>query len=88
MRFAGDSLNTRLENGVKTYLSDPGTQRDFDVYQLMQDKPVVPGFNTEDLAPVPEITPPNGPVFMPGKGHPMDLLKDQYIRNNPGSGVG
>ena len=87
MRFAGRLLNTRVEDGVKTYMSDPGTQESFDNYRLMQDKPVVPGFNTEDLAPVPEITPPNRPVFMPGQAAPMDLLKDKYIRENPGSGI-
>ena len=48
---------------------------------LIQDKPVVPGFNTEDLVPTPEIT----PTYHYGPGQDLEL--DQYIRNNPGSGV-
>ena len=87
MRFAGDQFNTRIENGVKTYMLDQGNRENYDFYQLGQDRPVVPGFNTEDLAPTPEITPPNRPTFMPGQAAPMDLLKDKYIRENPGSGV-
>ena len=54
---------------------------------IAQDRPVVPGFNTEDLQDTPEITAPNRPVLMPGKAFPMDLLKDKYILNSPGSGV-
>ena len=88
MRFAGEQFNTRVENGVKTYMLDQGNQQNYDLYQLGQDKPVVPGFNTEDLAPTLEITPPNRPIFMPGQAAPMDLLKDKYIRESPGSGVG
>ena len=54
---------------------------------ILQDRPVVPGFNTEDLQDTPEITAPNRPVLMPGEALPMDLLKDKYILNSPGSGV-
>jgi len=56
-----------------------------EVYRFQYNKrnrPVVPGFNTEDLVPTPELT-PSGRQF-PG----LDLIKDKYIRENPGSGVG
>ena len=55
--------------------------------EISQDRPVVPGFNTEDLQDTPEITAPDRPVLMPGEAFPMDLLKDKYILNSPGSGV-
>ena len=46
-----------------------------------QQKPVLPGFNTEDLEVTPELE-IRGPQ-RPG----TDLLKDKYIRHNPASGV-
>ena len=46
-----------------------------------QQKPVLPGFNTEDLKVTPELE-IRGPQ-RPG----TDLMKDKYIRHNPGSGV-
>lgn len=46
-----------------------------------QQKPVLPGFNTEDLKVTPELE-IRGPQ-RPG----TDLLKDKYIRHNPASGV-
>ena len=48
----------------------------------VQQKPVLPGFNSEDLEVTPELE-IRGPQ-RPG----TDLLKDKYIRHNPGSGVG
>lgn len=47
----------------------------------IQQKPVLPGFNSEDLEVTPELTP--GGYQGPG----TDLLKDKYIRSNPASGV-
>ena len=46
----------------------------------IQQRPVVPGFNAEDLLPTPEMKP--GPYY-PGQ----DLDRDKYIRHNPRSGV-
>ena len=46
----------------------------------VQQKPVVPSFNAEDLKETPEMTP--GPYY-PGQ----DLMRDKYIRHNPKSGV-
>ena len=46
-----------------------------------QQKPVLPGFNTEDLEVTPELE-IRGPQ-RPG----IDLMKDKYIRHNPASGV-
>jgi len=43
-------------------------------------KPVLPGFNAEDLKETPEMRP--GPYY-PGQ----DLDRDKYIRHNPRSGV-
>ncbi len=71
MRFAGDSLIQDVDNSL------PGSKQN---YQMLQDKPVVPGFNSEDLIDTPEMRP--GPYF-PGQ----DLMRDKYIRENPGSGV-
>ena len=47
----------------------------------VQQKPVLPSFNAEDLEVTPEMQP--GPYY-PGQ----DLDRDKYIRNFPGSGVG
>ena len=81
MRFAGDRLNVRSEDGVKTYIGDPGTRNDLDLYRMLQQKPVVPGFNAEDLEVTPEITPTRN------TGPGQDLMLDQYIRSSPRSGV-
>jgi len=48
------------------------------------DKPVVPGFNAEDLQMTPEMTPSrsfNSP-------YEQEYIRDKYILHNPGSGVG
>ena len=47
----------------------------------VKEKPIVPGFNSEDLMDTPELT-PYGPQ-RPG----TDLDKDRYIRQSPRSGV-
>ena len=46
----------------------------------VEQKPVLPSFNPEDLEVTPEMTP--GPYY-PGQ----DLQRDKYIRHNPKSGV-
>ena len=46
----------------------------------VEQKPVLPSFNAEDLETTPEMKP--GP-YVPGQ----DLMRDKYIRQNPGSGV-
>ena len=47
----------------------------------VQQKPVVPGFNAEDLKVTPELK-------MDGfQGPGSDLIRDRYIQHNPGSGV-
>ena len=46
----------------------------------VQQKPVLPSFNAEDLQQTPEMRP--GPYY-PGQ----DLDRDKYIRHNPKSGV-
>ena len=45
---------------------------------LIKEKPVVPGFNSEDLAPTPEL-----PKAKPNQ----QIEKDSYILNSPKSGV-
>ena len=78
MRFAGDLI----QQGNPQDIISP--QSADEVYRYQYNKryaPVAPGFNSEDLMPTPEIE-INGPQF-PG----LDLIKDKYIRENPGSGV-
>ena len=78
MRFAGDLVNQYNPTDIIS------PQSYDEVYRYQHDKlnaPVVPGFNTEDLQQTPETT-IEGPQF-PG----VDLLKDKYIRQAPGSGV-
>jgi hypothetical protein len=72
MRFAGDSL---IQSGVDTAL--PGSKRH---YQDAINKPDSPTLDAGDLEATPEMRP--GPYF-PGQ----DLMRDKYIRENPGSGV-
>ena len=72
MRFAGDSL---IQSGLDTAL--PGSKRS---YQDAINKPDAPTLDAGDLEATPEMRP--GPYF-PGQ----DLMRDKYIRENPGSGV-
>ena len=44
----------------------------------VKEKPIVPGFNSEDLVPTPEL---------PKATPKQQLEKDSYILNNPKSGV-
>ena len=79
MRFAGDLI----QQGNPQDIISP--QSADEVYRYQYNKrhaPIVPGFNSEDLMPTPELT-PIGPQY-PG----LDLMKDKYIKSRPGSGVG
>lgn len=74
MRFAG--------NNIQQYTGDADVSEHGKAWQrshqLMQQKRVVPGFNTEDLQETPELP----------KGNLQDQNnKGRYILNNPASGV-
>ena len=65
MRFAGEKLD----------------KTDFRrSYDALQDKPIAPSFNAEDLVDSPEMAP--GPYFSG-----QDLMRDKYIQQDPRSGV-
>ena len=66
MRFAGDMFKAPMSESRRSY-------------EGLIDKPVVPGFNTEDLIPTPEL--PAGTPFNQND-------KKRYIQQYPGSGVG
>ena len=74
MRFAGDNIQKYTGDSD---VSDHGRAWQ-DSHQLMQQKHVVPGFNTEDLQETPEL--PKGTPFNQND-------KGRYILNNPASGV-
>ena len=76
MRFAGDFIQKYTGDSD---VSDHGRAFQHN-YKRMQQKPVVPSFNPEDLIPTPEMNP--GPYY-PGQ----DLKRDQFIRKDPRSGV-
>ena len=78
MRFAGDLIKQGNPNDTISPQSENEVYR---FQQHLRSKPVVPSFNAEDLQMTPELTP--GP-YVPGQ----DLLRDKYIRQYPGSGVG
>ena len=65
MRFAGDMFKEPMSESRRSY-------------EGIIDKPVVPGFNTEDLMPTPEL-PAGNPFNQNGKG--------RYIQQVPGSGI-
>ena len=68
MRFAGDMFKEPMSESRRSY-------------EGLQDKPIVPGFNTEDLEVTPELQ-------MDGyQGPGADLFKDRYIQTQPGSGI-
>jgi hypothetical protein len=79
MRFAGDLIQ---QGNPQDTISPQSADEVYRFQYNKRNRPVVPGFNTEDLVPTPELT-PSGRQF-PG----LDLIKDKYIRENPGSGVG
>ena len=66
MRFAGDMFKEPMSESRRTYEA------------LLEDKPVVPGFNTEDLIETPEL-PAGTPFNQQDKG--------RYIQQQPGSGI-
>ena len=77
MRFAGDLVKQANPNDI----IHPKNYGEVYHHELQKrTKPIVPSFNPEDLQDTPEMRP--GPYY-PGQ----DLRRDQYIRNNPGSGV-
>ena len=65
MRFAGDMFKAPMSESRRHY-------------EGLIDKPVVPGFNTEDLVPTPEL--PAGTPFNQND-------KGRYIQQQPGSGI-
>ena len=77
MRFAGDLIRQGNPNDTISPQSEDEVYRFQD---MLRNKPVVPGFNAEDLVDTPEMAP--GKYFSG-----QDLMRDKYIRNNPGSGV-
>jgi hypothetical protein len=77
MRFAGDLIRQGNPNDT---ISPESADEVYRFQKQLRDKPIVPSFNSEDLQMTPEMTP--GPYF-PGQ----DLMRDRYIRQNPGSGV-
>ena len=74
MRFAGEAIQKYTGDSD---VSEHGAawQRS---HQMMQQKPVVPGFNTEDLIETPEL--PAGTPFNQND-------KGRYIQQVPGSGI-
>ena len=76
MRFAGEA--------IQKYTGDSDVSEHGRAWQkshqMMQQKPVVPGFNTEDLIETPELP----------AGHPLfdQNNKSRYIQQQPGSGIG
>ena len=75
MRFAGEAFNKYTGDSD---VSEHGAAWQKS-HQLMQQKPILPGFNTEDLQETPEL--PEGTPFNQNQ-------KGNYILNNPGSGIG
>ena len=77
MRFAGDLIRQGNPNDTISPQSEDEVYRFQD---MLRNKPVVPGFNAEDLIDTPEMKP--GPYY---RG--QDLDRDKYIRQDPRSGV-
>ena len=77
MRFAGDLIRQGNPNDT---ISPQNADEIYRYEYNKRNKPVVPGFNAEDLIDTPEMAPGQ---YFPGQ----DLMRDKYIRQNPGSGV-
>ena len=77
MRFAGDLIRQGNPNDT---ISPQSADEVYRFEYNKRNKPVVPGFNAEDLIDTPEMAP--GKYFSG-----QDLMRDKYIRQNPGSGV-
>ena len=78
MRFAGDLIKQGNPNDT---ISPQSADEVYRFQDALRNKPVLPSFNAEDLIDTPEMAP--GPYFSG-----QDLMRDKYIRQNPGSGVG
>ena len=79
MRFAGDLIQ---QGNPQDIISPQSADEVYRFQYNLRHKPIVPGFNTEDLVPTPELK-------MEGfQGPGTDLLRDHIIRTQPGSGVG
>ena len=74
MRFAGEAIQKYTGDSA---VSEHGAAWQKS-HQMMQQKPVVPGFNTEDLIDTPEL--PAGRPFNQNE-------KGKYIQRVPGSGI-
>ena len=77
MRFAGDLIRQGNPNDT---ISPESADEVYRFQDMLRNKPVVPGFNAEDLIDTPEMKP--GPYY---RG--QDLDRDRYIRQDPRSGV-
>ena len=77
MRFAGDLLRQGNPNDT---ISPESADEVYRFQDMLRNKPVVPGFNAEDLQMTPEMAP--GKYFSG-----QDLMRDRYIRQDPRSGV-
>ena len=77
MRFAGDLIKQGNPNDT---ISPQSADEAYRFQDMLRNKPVVPGFNAEDLIDTPEMKP--SPYY---KG--QDLDRDKYIRQDPRSGV-
>ena len=77
MRFAGQVFNKFPEQNDFSE-ADDYMKRGVERMRPEIQKPVVPGFNTEDLIPTPEL--PAGTPFNQND-------KGRYIQQNPGSGI-
>jgi len=80
MRFAGDLLRQGNPNDT---ISPESADEVYRFQDMLRNKPVVPGFNAEDLQMTPEMTP--GRSF--SSPYEQEHLRDKYIMHNPGSGV-
>ena len=66
MRYASEIFEKEMPESRRSY------------QRLLKDKPIVPGFNTEDLAPTPELPPAN---------LRNQINQERYIRHGPGGGI-
>ena len=81
MRFAGDLIRQGNPNDT---ISPESADEVYRFQDMLRNKPIVPGFNAEDLQVTPEMTP--GRSF--NSPYEQEYLRDKYILHNPGSGVG
>lgn len=77
MRFAGDLIRQGNPNDT---ISPQSADEVYRFQDALRNKPVIPGFNAEDLVDTPEMAP--GKYFSG-----QDLMRDKYIQQDPRSGV-